>query len=90
MTFKPGQSGNPKGRPPLGEVELIRQAINETSIEKKKSLWKHLIEQCYVDNTLLGHVAKKFMPDVSIIKSSDENGKDVPFSIVIKTVEKKD
>ena len=61
--WKPGQSGNPYGRPRKPEVELVRQAIEATEIEQKKSLWKHLIEQCYKDNNVLVAVAKKFLPD---------------------------
>ena len=61
--WKAGVSGNPHGAPRKPEIELVRQAIEETNKERKKSLWKHLIEQCYEDNAVLIAVAKKFMPD---------------------------
>ena|SRR3990167_7637773 len=61
--FAPGNNCNPSGRPRKPEIELVRQAIAETEIEKKKGFWKHLIEQCYKDNALLAAVAKKFLPD---------------------------
>jgi len=65
MPFKAGEEwkGNSKGRPRKPEIDLVREAIEETAIEKKKTLWKHLIEQCYQDNNVLIAVAKKFMPD---------------------------
>ena len=63
MVWKKGESGNPKGQPRKPEVELMRQALEETNLEKKKSLWKHLAEQAYEDNTVLIALAKKFLPD---------------------------
>ena len=64
MPFKKGEISNPNGRPRRPEIELVRLAIEETNRQKKKSLWKHLIEQCYEDNNVLIAVAKKFMPDM--------------------------
>ena len=75
MPWKPGESGNPKGGIRKPEIELVRQAIDATEKEKKKSLWKHLIEQCYIDNAVLIAVAKKFMPDqvsIGIDKSRNQ------------------
>jgi len=63
MVWKKGESGNPKGAVRRPEIELVRQAIAEVEQEKKKSLWKHLIEQAYVDNAVLIAVGKKFIPD---------------------------
>ena len=61
--WKPGQSGNPHGRPRVPEAELLRQAVAETEIEKKKSLWKHLVERAYQDDAVLIALSKKFLPD---------------------------
>ena len=58
-----GVSGNPHGRPRVAEIDLVRQAIEEVSVRKKKSLWVHLIEQCYVDNGVLIAVARRFLPE---------------------------
>ena len=37
----------------------------EVEKEKKKSLWKHLVEQAHVDNAVLIALAKKFVPDMT-------------------------
>ena len=60
-----GYTGNPNGRPRKPEIELVRRAMAETELEKKKSFWKHLIEQSYEDNAVLIAVARKFIPDLS-------------------------
>lgn len=65
MPFKPGNCANPNGAPRKPEIELVRQAMLETERERKKSLWKHLVEKCYEDNAVLIAVAKKFMPDMT-------------------------
>jgi len=72
--FQKGENwnGNRLGRPRRPEVELVRQAIEETEIEKKKSLWKLLIERCYEDNAVLIAVAKKFLPDKIAAEVSNE------------------
>ena len=75
MPYKKGESGNLLGRPRVPEIELIRKAIAETEKEKKKSLWKHLIEQCFEDNNVLRAVANKFVPDMTMIKMDPESNK---------------
>ena len=71
--WKKGVTGNPLGAPRKPEIEMVRLAIEETAVERKKTLWKHLIEQCYVDSQVLIAVAKKFMPD----KIEDETFKNL-------------
>lgn len=64
MPFEKGNKHG-KGRPRAPEVDLVRQAIAETEKEKKKSLWKHLIERCFVEDAVLIAVSKKFLPDLT-------------------------
>lgn len=59
----PGGPGRPKGSVP--EIQILRAAIEETAKEKKKTLWKHAVEQAYKDNVLLNSLIKKFVPDLS-------------------------
>lgn len=66
---KKGEVRNPNGRPRVPEVELVRQAIAETEIDKKKSLWKHLVEQAYEDNAVLIALTRKFVPDQITVES---------------------
>lgn len=79
-----GKSGNPKGAPRRPEIDLIREAIAETEREKKKSLWKHLIEKCYTDENVLIAVAKKFMPDNINLKE------EVKRRIIVRCIEEVD
>lgn len=75
MAWKKGECGNPHGRPRQPEIELLRIAIETTEKEKGKSLWKHLVEQCFVDNAVLRAVANKFVPDMTMLKIDPENNK---------------
>lgn len=75
-----GHTNNPNGRPRRPEIELVREAIAETEIEKKKSLWKHLVEQAYVDNSVLTALAKKFVPDLT----KDEGMQDIVRTILLR------
>ena len=77
MSFKSGKewNGNRHGRPRVPEAELIRIAIEEVSREKKKSLWKHLAEQCYLDNSVLIALSKKFLPDQIKMSVDPESNK---------------
>ena len=85
MVWQKGQSGNPSGKHRKLEIELIRQAIAETSREKKKSLWKHLIERCYEEDAVLIAVAKKFMPDSIRLEGAD--GKNFILKVVAFSAE---
>lgn len=78
--WKEGVSGNPAGRPRVPEIQLVRDAIASTEIEKKKSLWKHLIERAFEDDGVLVAVAKKFLPDLS----HDEGLKDAIRTFLVR------
>ena len=80
MGLKKGMTNNRNGRPRVPEVELVRQAIAETEKEKKKSLWKHLVEQAYVDNSVLTALAKKFVPDLT----KDEGMQDIVRTFLVR------
>lgn len=63
--FKPGQSGNPKGRPKGSQsyITQLEKAIKTVEKEKNKSLWKRLVERAFVNDKVLIALVKKFIPD---------------------------
>lgn len=63
--WKKGQSGNPNGRPRKPERQILLEAMAEKESERGKSLWLHLVERAYEDDTVLIALAKKFVPDLS-------------------------
>lgn len=69
---KKGEVRNPNGRPRAPEIELVREAMAATEKEKKKSLWKHLIERAYEEDNVLIAVSKKFIPDQIGIELKDD------------------
>jgi hypothetical protein len=62
--WKPGQSGNPNGRPRVPEIEELREAIR---IARKrhgnKSILVHFVEKAYTNDQVLIALAKKLIPD---------------------------
>lgn len=88
--FKPGQSGNPKGRPPgTAYIKLLEKAIHEVEEEKGKSLWKRLIERAFVNDAVLIAVIKKFIPDKTHAEIEIPEDMDARMSEAGETLKKK-
>ncbi len=62
--IKKGQVLNPKGRPQVPEVQLLREAVAAVGIQKKKSFYALVAERAYEDNTVLIALLRKFTPDL--------------------------
>jgi hypothetical protein len=63
--FKPGQSGNPNGRPPKPEIAQLREALELAKKKKKTSFLNHFVLLAYEDNNVAIALAKKILPDLS-------------------------
>jgi hypothetical protein len=68
MRYKPGQSGNPAGKPKGSKnhaitLEKLTAAIRAVEKSKRKSLLEHFVERSYKDNKLLAVLMKKYIAD---------------------------
>jgi hypothetical protein len=86
--FKPGQSGNPDGRPPGSKnyLTLLEEALKDYETTKGKKLFERLIERAFINDNVLLNVVKKFVPD----KNSTEITSPEPMQFIIKHADKKD
>lgn len=80
--FVKGQSGNPKGRPPVPEIEALRQAIRAVQQKKGKTLLQHAIEESYKDNKLLVAILRKILPDLQSVSGKIGLGGELIINVV--------
>jgi hypothetical protein len=60
--FKPGQSGNPNGRPKgSGYMEQLTAAIKTVEKDKKKKLFDRFVEQAYSNPTIMVALMNKLL-----------------------------
>ena len=67
--FKPGQSGNPSGRPPSPMVQEFHKAIKKVEKEKKTSLFEHFVSKAFDSDVILAALMKKVLPDMKQIEA---------------------
>ena len=68
--WKPGQSGNPKGRPKKGHIYDLERAVKKVSKAKGKKFWVHFVETAWDDPGMLISIAKKFVADKKSVEVS--------------------
>ena len=63
--FKPGQSGNPDGRPKGSKnyLTLLEEALKDYETETGKKLFRRLIERAFINDKVLLGTVKKFIAD---------------------------
>ena len=78
--WKPGQSGNPNGRPKRPEIEALRVALKKVETKKKISFLEHCIERAYENDFMAKAILAKLIPDKNKIDI------DIPQGITVKIV----
>ena len=81
QTWKPGQSGNPAGRPKLPEIQELRDALQATKeLKGGQSLLQSICARAYDDSSLAIAIMRKLLPDMT--KAEIEETKELIINIV--------
>jgi hypothetical protein len=80
--YKPGQSGNPNGRPKgtKNYLTLLEDAIKQYETDNGKSLFSRFVERAFKDDRVLIEAMKKFLPNMEKIEHTGAE----PIEITIK------
>ena len=78
-----GISNNPNGRPNLREAssQKLRDAIKSGTKRHKHSIYRHLVDRAYKDDTVLIAIARKILPDLKAVDISADGAN--PFRLII-------
>ena len=76
MTFKPGKSGNPLGRPKNPAVDELKKAIEKVQKGEDCTLLEHFVKRAYENDAVLIAVIKKLLPDLKTVDTNitDDSG----------------
>ena len=66
--FKPGQSGNPKGRPKMDHRKYFEAALTQYGSEK---FWKETFEKAKHDASIRSVLIRKMLPDLQEHSGTD-------------------
>lgn len=68
--WKPGQSGNPNGRPISSEAEKLRKAMRRVEKERGESFYIKFCQMAFEDSTVMIALAKKLIPDLKQVEQN--------------------
>lgn len=73
--WKPGQSGNPGGRPAIPEKRHLENALRDVARQKHggKDFLHHIAEQAFEDKSVALAVLDKLVPNNQMPKEKDES-----------------
>ena len=61
--FRPGQSGNPVGRPKNPEIQELRDALQKAAKEHDETFIESVVKRAFRDSNLAVAVLRKLLPD---------------------------
>jgi hypothetical protein len=70
MAWMKGQSGNPKGRVKSDARKLLEEAVAAEGKKRKKSIYQHMVERAYEDDTVLVALVRKLLPDLRMVDAN--------------------
>ena len=86
--FKPGQSGNPDGRPKgsKNDLTLLKEALKDVEKTKDNKLFKRFIERAFINDKVLIAAMKKFVSDKQHTELAGAEGQPVVINLIpVKT-----
>ena len=82
--FKPGESGNPEGRPKgqKNYLTLLEEALEKQAQKEKVSFYDKLAEWCFRYPKTATAILKKFIPDKTSTEISGADGEPIVINLI--------
>lgn len=88
-SFKPGQSGNPKGRPKSSAMKELNEAIEEARKKHDLSILQQFVERAYKNDAVLIAVVRKLIADKTKAEVEGEFEVKGPLVVTLRPDEKR-